>query len=94
MSKLTCKYSGCHDGKDGNAKKYDVCPICLERKPWKATGCCFEHFAMYNNEVHIARHEPILYPDYIEQMIKDGVITEDQAEEIEVDDKFISTTFK
>jgi hypothetical protein len=90
---LVCKYSGCHDGENGEAKKYYACGVCIERKPWKETGCCFEHFAMFDNEIRISRKEPILYPDYIEQMIDDGVITEEQAEEIEVSDKAISTKF-
>lgn len=82
---FTCKYSGCHDGKNGNPKEYDVCPICLVRKPWKEQGCCFEHYEGYQNEIAISRNSPVPYPDYIDQMIKDGVITEDMLDDILVD---------
>lgn len=82
---MICKYSGCHDGKDNNPKEYDVCPICLERKPWKALSDDFIHAACYQNEVAIARGQILPYPDYIDQMIKDGVITEDMLDDILVD---------
>jgi hypothetical protein len=77
LGKLVCKYTGCHNGIDGKSKTYETCPACIERKPWKAYGCCFEHGCMYQNEVAIARGERIPYPDFIERMLQDGVITED-----------------
>ena len=80
-----CKYSGCHDGKDNKKKQYYVCLTCLQRKPWKEQGCCFEHYEGYQNEIAISRNEPVPYPDYIEQMIMDGVITDDMLDDILVD---------
>lgn len=82
---FTCKYSGCHDGKNGEPKQYYACGVCIERKPWKALSDDFSHAAMYQNEVAIARGQCVPYPDYIDQMIKDGVITEDMLDDILVD---------
>lgn len=82
---LICKYSGCHDGENGEPKRYYACATCIERKPWKAYSCCAEHGFMYENEVAIARQEVVPYPEYIDQMITDGVITDDMLDDIIVD---------
>ena len=71
---MICKYSGCHDGIDGHAKKYGVCPSCIRVKPWKEYACCVEHGFMYQNEVAIARDIDIPFPEIIDRMIEDGVL--------------------
>ena len=72
-----CKYSGCKLGKDGGRKEYFACEPCTKIKWWMELACCVEHGCMYQNEVAIARKQRIPYPEYIDQMIEDGVITED-----------------
>lgn len=72
-----CKYSGCKLGKDGNRKEYFACEPCTKIKWWLELACCFEHGCMYQNEVAIVRNKRVPYPEYIDQMLEDGVITED-----------------
>lgn len=74
MSLLKCKYSGCHNGENGDRKEYEACLDCYKIKPWKETGCCVEHAWEYANEVAIARHEKIPFPELIDRMIDDGVL--------------------
>ena len=83
MSKLVCKYSGCHDGKDGKPKGYNVYSSDIRKKPWMEMGCCYEHYKGFQNEIAISRNESLPYPDYVAQMIKDGVIADDTNKEDE-----------
>lgn len=76
MDLLKCKYSGCHDGENGNRKEYKACLDCYKIKPWLETGCCVEHAWKYANEVAIVRNEKIPFPELIDRMIDDGVLDE------------------
>jgi hypothetical protein len=87
-SSLKCKYTGCHDGINGQAKLYEACPACFRLKPWLQVGCCPEHAWMYQNQVAIARDEELPFPELIDRMIEEGVLDKsydsNTVEELEI----------
>lgn len=83
-SNHVCKYSGCRYGENDTPKHYYACADCDKYNSWKSMGCCFEHFMCYQNEVAMARDKDIPFPELLDVMVADGVISSKEPE-IEID---------
>ena len=80
-----CKYSKCQLGENGQQKHYYACPDCDKYYSYRSMGCCFEHYALYQNEVAIARKNEIPFPEFIEKDNNDiSNAVEDIVEDVEV----------